>query len=111
MKRELIIIVYKIAANGLTRQQEEQQFHDMMNRYNLSQDPELKENYIIREIWLPTDSKTDVKVIYPKQEKSQFDQLVKELNKRINDDPSNFIKGYWKKILRELKLRKLNEQS
>lgn len=73
MKKELIIIVYKINVAGLTRQQVDLYLLDLETKYNMSNDTELMaNNYIIREIWIPiTEGLTEVKVIYPK--KNKFD--------------------------------------
>lgn len=112
MKKELIIIVYKINVNGISRQKAEEQFQTLMENYNLSSDEELKEDYIIREIYLPTELEpTDVKIIYPVPRYTtspEINDLVVEISNKIKDDPTSGFKQDWEKLVRELKLRKIN---
>ena len=46
MKKELLIIVYKINVQGLSRHQAQQQLHVFINHYNLSNDEELKKGVL-----------------------------------------------------------------
>lgn len=48
MKKELLIIVYKISIAGYTRQQGIEIISSIIDNYSLKNDEELKENYIIR---------------------------------------------------------------
>ena len=82
MKKQLIIIVYKINVEGLTRQEAEQ-YLTQVNEFNsLINDEELKENYTIKEIWLPVTSETDVKVVYPVSlDNEQIENLITKLKK------------------------------
>lgn len=114
MKKELIILLYRIDVGGLTRQQAEQQLGALMDEYSLRDDEELKEHYIIREVWLPINingggGDSDVKVIYPiaVQQPSQLCDLIDEISARINDNPDSTLNQHWEKIIRELKLKKL----
>ena len=110
MKKELIIIVYRICVEGFTRQQAEEQICDLMKLYRLSDDEELKENYIIREIWLPIlKGDSDVKIIYPTSlnKSVELDKLIEEINAVIKENPSERFKKDWEKLMRELKLRKI----
>lgn len=86
MKKQLLIIVYKINVKGLTRQQAEQLLGQFKNENSLINDEELKEKYLIREIWLPVTTESDVKVVYPL---SLNDEQMENL---INDLKSNLIK-------------------
>lgn len=109
MKKELIILLYRIGANYMTRQQLENEIQNFM-KYSLINDDELKNNYIIREIFLPVnESSNDVKVIYPiaVQQPSQLCDLIDEISARINDNPDSTLNQHWEKIIRELKLKKL----
>ena len=111
--KELIIIVYKINFGGYTTQQAEESMRQLIDAYNLRDDLEIKENYIIREIWLPiVDGETDVKVIYPITQSYSFtpeiNDLVAEISDKIKNDPSNGFRHQWDRLVRELKLRKIN---
>lgn len=74
--KELIIMLFKINIGGLSRQQAEQQMYELMKEYHMEDDEELKENYIIREIWLPIEGQSDVKIIYPQPQYTQSIELV-----------------------------------
>lgn len=114
MKKELLIIVYKISVAGLTRAQAEQGMTQLIELYSLRDDEELKKNYIIREIFLPLSDgggETNVEVIYPKpiyNLSPTIDDLVTEISDKIKEDPNNIFRSQWEKLVRELKLRKLN---
>ena len=88
MKKELLIIVYKINVQGLSHRQAQQQLHVFMQHYNLSNDEELKEKYTIREIYLPImEGQTDVKIIYPmtpSDEIIELEKLVKKMDKQMS---------------------------
>lgn len=111
MKKELIILLYRIGANYMAKSQVEEQIQNMMERYSLRNDDELKNNYIIREIFLPVnEGSNDVKVIYPisiQQTSPQLYDLIDEISARINDNPDSTLNHHWEKIIRELKLKKL----
>lgn len=122
MKKELIIIVYKINVQGLTRHQSEQHIQQIIHDFTLNFDEELKDDYIIREIYLPihNNETSDVKVIYPISPKiseityiqsPEINELVSEISKAIKNDPTNSLSIQWKKLVRELKLRKIEEES
>ena len=111
--KELIIIVYKINFGGYTTQQAEESMRQLIDAYNLRDDLEIKENYIIREIWLPiVDGETDVKVIYPITQSYSFtpeiNDLVEEISNKIKEDPTNTLSQHWKRLIRELKLKKIS---
>lgn len=114
MKKELLIIVYKINVAGLTRAQAEQGMTQLIEAYSLRDDEELKDDYIIREIFLPIHDgggETDVKIIYPIPKYSispEINDLVSEISNKIKEDPNNQFRSQWEKLVRELKLRKLN---
>lgn len=110
--KELIIIVFKINIGSLSRQQAEQQMYELMKEYHMEDDEELKENYIIREIWLPIiEGQSDVKIIYPQPQYIQsieLEDLVKSVTKQMKQYPNTELVSDWNKIVRSLKLRKLN---
>jgi hypothetical protein len=108
MKKELLIIVYKINIANLTRQHAEEQMQRLISLFNLSKDEDLKEDYHIREIWLPiTEGQSDVKVIYPVIHKTEMSELIDEIDSRMENVSDNSITTGWKKLIRELKLRKI----
>ena len=84
MKKQLIIIVYKINVEGLTRQQAEL-YLTQVNEFNsLINYEELKENYTIKDIWLPVTSETDVKVVYPVSlDNEQIENLITNLKSNL----------------------------
>jgi len=117
--KELIIIVYKVNISGFSRQQAQDYMKELMDFYNLKDDIELKSNnYLIREIWLPLGDndggQTDVKIIYPITQSYAFspevNDLVVDISDRIKNDSTNGFKHQWEKLVRELKLRKINQQ-
>ena len=112
MKKELIILVYKINIAGLTRQQAEQSMVQLTKEYSFEEDSELQENYIFRNIWLPiTEGNSDVKVIFPVPTESknvELEQLVQEITAKIEQNPDSVLSKSWDKLVRELKLSKLN---
>jgi hypothetical protein len=110
--KELIIILYKIDVGGLSRQQVDQQVTYIVKNFSLKEDEELKNNYIIREIFLPVTniSETDVKIIYPIPRYTtspEINELVAEISNKIKEDPTNALKQQWERLVRELKLRKI----
>src|ERR1035437_6893832 len=114
MKRELIIIVYKIYVQNMSRAQTEQSLSNLMESISLSNDEELKENYIIREIMLPiNDGETNVEIIYPVAGNSlsiESYDTINQINKIIKDIHYDEINPYWNKLLRELKLRLIENE-
>lgn len=110
--KELIILVYKINIKNMTRQMANETMSELMKNVSLSNDEELKNNYIIKELFLPIhDGDSDVKVIYPVPQYTtspEINELVTEISNRIKEDPDNVLKKHWEKLVRELKLIKLN---
>ena len=110
--KELIIIVYKIDVDKLSRSMVEQMMDNLRATYHLSDDEELKENYHIREIYLPSDE-TDVKIIYPIPKYTispEINDLVAEITNKIKEDPTNGFRNQWERLVRELKLRKIQNE-
>lgn len=106
--KELIIIVYKIDRN--LSSSECDQIIDVIRELGLSTDEEIKENYIIKEIIIP-GNKTDVKIIYPTPKYTispEINDLISEITDKIKNDPTNQLKLQWDRLVRELKLRKIN---
>jgi len=106
MKKELIIIVYKIGVRHLSRQQADSHINEIVNTCSLSKDKELKDDYIIKEIFLTTDkANSDVKIIYPKPQyafSSEINNLVEEITNKIKEDPNSQFKNQWDRLVREL---------
>lgn len=112
--KELIIMVFKIDVEGLSRQQAEQQILQLMKEYDFNEDDDIKDDYIIKQIWLPTHGITDVKVIYPIPnvvKSAELEELVQEITQNINKNPDGILAKNWDRLLRELKLSKLNKLS
>ena len=107
--KELIIIVYKIDVTGLTKEKTTESLKQVIENCSLKNDKELKENYIIKEIFLPIQGKSDIKVIYPVQNSLGLYKILKEMEEKIKDSPDE-LKNYWNQIVRELKIRKLNDE-
>ena len=110
--KELIIIVYKINVAGQTRAKAEQIIQNSF-QFSLAKDEELKENYIIREMWLPVEHQSDVQIIYPIPRYTtspEINDLVEEISNKIKEDPTNTLSQHWKRLVRELKLRKLSNE-
>jgi hypothetical protein len=114
IKKELLIIVYKINVSGLTRQNTEEMMQNCIESGNLSSDEELKENYTIRELYLPIHiGDSNIEVIYPIAGNSlplESYNTIKEINKLLKEDNFNDIKPCWNRLLRELKLRILEDK-
>lgn len=114
-KKELIIIVYKVNVKNMSIQSAEEYLQSMIKNFSLSNDEYLKENYAIKEIFLPIvedRGETDVKVIYPIPKYTtspEINNLVNEISLKIKEDPTNVLKSHWERLVRELKLRKINE--
>lgn len=115
MKKELIIILFKINISNFTQQQHDKYIEQLMSNCKFD-DVELKENYIIKQIYLPvTNQPYDVKVIYSSNSNlseivnSNLSEIVKEIESNIKKYPSdNKLRKSWNNLLRELKLQKLN---
>lgn len=111
MKKELIIMLFKINVNNLNRQQAEQQIYELMNEYHMEDDIELKQNYIIRQIWIPIiEGESDVKIIYPTPhyiQSIELEDLVKSVTEQMKQYPNTKLVTNWNKIIRSLKLKNL----
>ena len=80
----------------------------------MSDDPELVDDYIIKEIWLPTqNSNPEVNVIYPiphtiNTKTLELNELIEELSTRINQNPDDAFGKTCERLVRYLKLSKIN---
>jgi len=110
--KELIIIVYKLNCDNISRQAFEEQTSILSNN-SLSMDKELQyNNYLIREIFLPVEGiPSDIKVVYPTpySDKSEISELIEELSNKIENEPTFDLKNDYIRLIRNLKLRLLNE--
>lgn len=103
MKKELIIMVFKIDIQGLTRQEAQHQIYQLMKEYEFE---DLKDDYNIKQIWLPTQGVTDVKVIYPVS--GIFDsKLIKEIEDVVSEYPDSTLTEGLNKILSEIKTKEI----
>lgn len=111
--KQLLIIVYKINIDGMSRNSIDEYINNFIATFSLSDDEEIKENnYIIREMFLPVRNAqdSDIKVIYPISNyvSPELNKLADEISNIIKEDPNNKLKEQWNRLVRELKLRKLN---
>ena len=105
-KKELIIIVYKINVDG-TSSDNVAEYKQKLSENGLSNDEELKNDYSIREIFIPViDQPTDIKVIYPINNSIETSEIIQEISKMVEENDTNFKKE-WLQLLRNIKLRKL----
>ena len=115
MKKELIIIVFKLNVKGCSNSEINQILTENKIKNSLTKDKDIKEHYIIKEFWLPIiEGTSDIKVIYPVPEyftSQEINKLIVEISLKIKEDPNNELKNYWEKLVRELKIKKLNEQT
>jgi len=75
MDRKLIIIVFYIPVQGLSRQQAEKQIYDLMEAYHPDLPEDMNEKYHIEHLWFPTKAEEPkVELIYPP--KFQLDKEV-----------------------------------
>jgi uncharacterized membrane-anchored protein YitT (DUF2179 family) len=85
-------------------------FNFLLN--SLRNDEELKEHYIIREVWLPiNEGQSDVKIIYPvspSDEIKELENLIKKIDRNPQYNGTQLVKD-WKNLVRSLKLRKLDK--
>jgi len=103
MKKELIIILYKIDIQGLTHNQVKEQLCDLMQNYKLDKDKELINDYIIKQIWLPIRGEnSDVKIIYPVAGILDA-KIIKEIEDVVQEYPDSELTESLKKILSEIK--------
>ena len=93
MKRKLIILAIYINIDGLTRQQAEQQVHQLMTEYQPDFLPDdIKENYHVEHLWMPVKSPavSKIELIYPpifqsNIDKDEIDKMIAKLQK-IKED-------------------------
>ena len=110
MKKELIIIVYKINIKNLDKADASEYMYKLSEQ-GLSHDEELKNDYSIREIFIPiVDNPTDIKVIYPINNSVETSELIEEISKIVEENDTGF-KEEWKRLLRNIKLRKLESNN
>ena len=105
--KELIIIVYRINVDGCSNMNIMQMYENISESF-LSKDDELKENYIIREIFLTINNEaSDIKIIYPVGTKKDWNAEIKDIDDRVKESNDDTSIRVWNKILREIKLLEL----
>ena len=111
--KQLLIIAYKINIDGLSKSQVQEYFSEMEAIFSLKNDEELKENYIIREFFIAVHNAqdTDIQVIYPipNYVSPELNKLIDDISHQIKEDPTNKFKQQWERLVRELKIKRLNE--
>lgn len=112
MNKELLIILYKLNVEGMSKASVEEYFTKIIDKYSLKNDIELKNNYIIREIYLPVEGQSsNVKVIYPiKSHKNDYNlsELITSVSDEVEQSTSEKLKNDWNQLLREIKIRNLS---
>jgi len=113
MKKELIILSFSFDVENLTRQQAEQMMQEYIKLVSESfDDEELKEHYIIKQFFLPSD-KTKIECIYPKNNNNIIDidieHQIKEVETEILKHKDPKLWKEWTTLMRWAKLRNLNE--
>lgn len=112
MNKELLIILYKLNVEGMSRDSVEEYFSNFIDEYSLKNDIELKDKYIIREIYLPVEGQSsNVKVIYPvKSHKNDYNlsELITSVSDEVEQSTSEKLKNDWNQLLREIKIRNLS---
>lgn len=108
MDKELIIILYKINVTNMPRSLVEDRLKKLKEQYSLTDDLELKERYIIREIILPGEyTESEVKIIYPVSNYKTDMDLIDEISEKVKYDST--LNSQWNNLIRLLKLKKINE--
>lgn len=111
--KQLLIISYKINVDEMTRESIAEYFNNIQDVFSLKNDKELKDDYIIREFFIPVynGQQTDIQVIYPTPNyvSPELNRLADDISLKIKEDPTNKLKQQWERLVRELKLKKLNE--
>jgi len=113
MKKELIILEYSINVENLTRQQVDNRMHEYATMINNTfNDSELKENHIVKNIFLPSD-KTKIECIYPIGNNTTIDIDIEAQLKKVETkilklkDPK--LWDEWNILMRWVKLKKIKE--
>lgn len=113
MKKELIILAFYINADNLTRKN----ILNFTNEYkellfNIFNDEELKENYIIKYFIIPSNL-TKIECIYPKDtlgnNSIEVESQIKKLEIEILKRKDSKLWDEWNILMRKIKLEKLNQ--
>ncbi len=113
--KQLLIILYKINVYGISNEGVAKRIINLRENVSLSNDEELKNYYIIREIFLPIfEGESDAKIIYPnlmlEEHQSTEKNIINNLTKKIKETNNKYLIEDWKQILRTLKLRILKNK-
>lgn len=115
MKKELLIIKYKINIDRLSSAKANELIYEFVKNNSLRNDQELEKDYLIREIFIPIcNNDSDVEIIYPipkYQISPEINKLADEITLAIKNDPKGKLIEQWKRLVRELKLNQINESS
>jgi len=110
MEKELIILKYKINVSNLSASRGQEIINECMKN-SIGNSEDLKDNYIIKEIFVPVnEGNSDVEIIYPIPQYTtspEINKLVDEITESIKNDPDKLMKQ-WNKLVRELKIRQLS---
>ena len=94
--KKLIMRTFYINVSGMNRQQAKEQILELMEIYNPKNLPDdIRENYFVDDIWLPTTNETKVDVIYPsKFENGDLDlESIEKLIEKLTEIKSQLIKN------------------
>lgn len=114
MKKELIILAFYFDVQNLTRQQADQMMQEYFKVVSESfDDKELKEHYIIKHFFLPSD-KTKIKCIYPTNtfptSNIDIEHQIKEVESEILKHKDPKLWKEWTTLMRWSKLRNLDKK-
>jgi hypothetical protein len=114
MNKKLIIIVYYFDVGGMTRQQAEESISQYNNLIiDTFDDDELKQNYIIKNLYLPSD-KTKIECIYPITNQNttidlDIEMQLKKVESEILKQKDPKLWEEWNKLMRWAKLKNIKE--
>jgi len=74
----------------------------------------IKDYYTIKELFLPTQGITDVKIIYPvsnnyNEDSVELDEIYKQIYKHIDEQPDSSTSRELKQIVRLVKLKNITK--
>lgn len=113
MRKELIILSFSFDVSQMTRQSADNILHEYMKVVEDSfDDDELKENYIIKQFFLPSD-KTKIECIYPTNTNMTSNIDIEEQIKRVETEilkhKNPELWEEWNTLMRWAKLKNIKE--
>jgi len=113
MKKELIILAFYFDVENMTRSEVYQHMQDYMEVVKDSfEDDELKEQYIIKQFFFPTNY-TKLECIYPTNKNSssniELEHQLKKVETEILKHKDTKLWDEWNILMRWAKLKNLND--